>query len=357
MPTNTFSKKLIRWHGKHGRKHFPWQENKTPYRVWVSEIMLQQTQVTTVTPYYLKFMETFPDIQDLANADIDKVLHLWTGLGYYTRARNLHKTAQQIQSKFSGKFPTDIDDVITLPGIGRSTAGAILAFSQHQRHPILDGNVKRVLTRFNAIVGFPGQRQNELALWELADTLTPKKDVAIYTQAIMDLGATVCTRTKPRCDECPMEKECKARITDTTHLYPEKKPKKTTPTKRTLFIIPLHKGKVLLHKRPDDGIWGGLWSFIETSEEQLESLTLHCQNQLGLEISRLEALPPIKHTFSHYHLIATPVIAHATKKSYLAMEGHTTRWFDLDSPFTIGLAAPIKKILIDLNTKIEETIL
>ena len=222
-----FSDNILSWYHQQGRKHLPWQQNKTPYRVWISEIMLQQTQVATVIPYYQRFMESFPDVVSLAKASEDQVLHHWTGLGYYARARNLHKAAKTIAEQYSGEFPTDIEQVIALPGIGRSTAGAILSLSLKQHHPILDGNVKRVLARCYLVEGHNAQAKYEKALWPITETLTPEKGVEFFNQAMMDIGATVCTRSKPKCDECPVNDSCLANATNEQANYPQKKTKET----------------------------------------------------------------------------------------------------------------------------------
>jgi len=242
----SFAARLIAWHAEHGRHDLPWQKRRTPYRVWVSEIMLQQTQVATVIPYYRRFMTRFPTLQSLADAPQDEVLHLWTGLGYYARARNLQKAAQQIRGRHGGRFPRDIESVQALPGIGRSTAGAILALSTGQRHPILDGNVKRVLTRHGAIAGWPGDRRVEQKLWALAEAYTPKARAADYTQSIMDLGATLCTRTRPRCGECPVAADCQARKLGRQMDFPAAKPRKLLPVRRTRMLMLVADGAVLL---------------------------------------------------------------------------------------------------------------
>jgi A/G-specific adenine glycosylase len=263
---NTFAERVLAWYDIHGRKHLPWQQDITPYKVWVSEIMLQQTQVTTVIPYFERFMQSFPSVVELANAAQDDVLHHWTGLGYYARARNLHKAAKQIVEVHGGTFPDNIDDVIALPGIGRSTAGAVLSISRNQRHPILDGNVKRVLARYYAIGGWPGQKAVENALWEVAEKNTPEKRSANYTQVMMDLGAMVCTRSKPKCDECPLQHDCLAYAQGAQTEFPGKKPKKAIPERSTLLIVPLFQQQVYLEQRPSSGLWGGLYGFIEAQD-------------------------------------------------------------------------------------------
>ena len=260
-----FSTQVVTWYHHQGRKHLPWQQNKTPYSVWVSEIMLQQTQVKTVIPYYQRFMASFPTISSLANADEDNVLHHWTGLGYYARARNLHKAAQLIDSEHNGLFPEDIAQVIALPGIGRSTAGAILSLSLNQHHPILDGNVKRVLARNYLVEGYTGLAKFDKTLWPLSETLTPATDTGFYTQAMMDLGATVCTRSKPTCEICPVKTSCLAMASSQQADFPQKKPKKKIPERNTIMVIPrittTTSDSVLMEKRPPTGIWGGLWCF------------------------------------------------------------------------------------------------
>jgi len=269
MSNKKFSQQVLLWFEKHGRKDLPWQQDRDAYKIWVSEIMLQQTRVETVVPYYEKFMQRFPNVKKLAASDIDEVLHLWTGLGYYARARNLHKAAQQIVEQHSGKFPKEIEQVIALPGIGRSTAAAILALSFNQPHAILDGNVKRVLARYFAVQGWPGKREVEQQLWEHAEDLLPKikfaQDIAKYTQAMMDLGATLCTRSNPSCSTCPVQKSCQAYAQQRQDELPTPKPSKKIPQREVVVaIIQQYKdGSVWLEKRPPAGIWGGLYSFPE----------------------------------------------------------------------------------------------
>lgn len=337
-----FGEQVVSWYHEQGRKHLPWQQNKTPYRVWISEIMLQQTQVATVIPYYQRFMESFPTVVDLANADQDNVLHHWTGLGYYARARNLHKAAQIIRDEYKGEFPTDIDQVIALPGIGRSTAGAILSLSLGQHHPILDGNVKRVLSRFLLVEGHNGQAKYEKALWPIAEAVTPAKEVSAFNQAMMDLGATVCTRTKPSCPLCPLEKTCLANLGSEQANFPQKKPKKTIPEKQTLMVIFQHQDKILLEKRPPSGIWGGLWCFPEASEQgeieklaQANNLTVHSTTKLDT----------FRHTFSHYHLDITPMIVSVETSGSQVRETQDMTWLAHHENSELGFAAPTIKLL------------
>ena len=263
----SFANRLLDWYEQHGRHDLPWQVRGDPYPVWVSEIMLQQTQVTTVIPYYDRFISQLPRLQDLADAQLDLVLHLWSGLGYYARARNMHKTAKIIADHHNGNFPEKIDELLALPGIGKSTAGAILAQSLGQRHPILDGNVKRVLTRYYCIDGWPGHRETEKRLWQLSDENTPSTNAAEYTQAIMDLGATVCKRSKPDCSICPLQNDCLALLSDEVNSYPRKRIKKELPVKTTTFLLLRNeRGEIYLTQRPPAGSWGGLWCLPELNQ-------------------------------------------------------------------------------------------
>ena len=267
--SSSFSQRVLRWASKHGRHNLPWQKEVSPYRVWVSEIMLQQTQVETVIPYFEKFMQRFPDIQTLAKASQDEVLQYWSGLGYYARARNLHKAAQQVRDENAGAFPEDIEAVVALPGIGRSTAAAILSISYNQRYAILDGNVKRVLARHGAVEGWPGKPKVAKQLWQFAEQYTPKTKNAEYTQAIMDLGATVCKRGKPNCSVCPVANDCRALALGLEKQLPHAKPKKILPVKDTCMLaITNENADVLMQRRPNHGIWGGLWSLPEFANEE-----------------------------------------------------------------------------------------
>ncbi len=337
-----FADQLLHWFAEHGRKDLPWQKKTSAYRVWVSEIMLQQTQVNTVIPYYLRFMEAFPDVQTLSAASEDRVLHYWTGLGYYARARNLHRAAKQIVADFGGEFPDRVEHLCDLPGIGQSTAGAIVALACGKRAPILDGNVKRVLTRCFAIEGWPEQSAVKRRLWDLAQSLTPHNDVGPYTQAIMDLGATVCTRSRPACTACPLQSQCLALKSNTIAGYPGRKPARTLPVRETVMHMLQNKEKqVLLEKRPPTGIWGGLWSFPESADPT------QFPNGIMIELqpSRPERWPILRHTFSHYHLDITPLHQQVGKLPDSAMESGRWLWYPLDQPPEVGLAAPVKKLL------------
>lgn len=343
-----FTRKLLAWHKIKGRKNLPWQENRTAYRVWVSEIMLQQTQVKTVIPYYVNFTKKFPDVKTLADASLDSVLASWAGLGYYTRARNLHKTAIIIQNDYHGKFPSELEKMIELPGIGRSTASAILAFSEKQALTILDGNVKRVLARLHAVPGWPGKPDVEKKLWKLAEAYTPtSRYIVDYTQAIMDLGATLCTRSKPNCIDCPASNECIAFSKNETTLYPNPSPKKSLPTKRTFFLLLKNQnGEILLERRPEAGIWGGLWSFPET---ETPNLPFHYLNNFGLSNkNETQTLDTIKHTFSHFKLIATPIQHLVKSTNTRAMSNTAILWHNPKNPLPKGVPAPIKKLLTQL---------
>jgi A/G-specific adenine glycosylase len=338
-----FSQQLLAWFDIAGRKDLPWQQNITPYRVWVSEIMLQQTQVTTVIDYYQRFMVRFPTVQSLADAPTDDVLALWTGLGYYARARNLHKAAKLVCEEFNGEFPHDHELLQQLPGVGRSTAAAIYSIACNGRAPILDGNVKRVLTRYAAIDGWPALKHVESQLWDLAEELTPDKRVADYTQAIMDLGATLCTRSKPQCPNCPVQSNCQSFANNTQTNYPSKKPKKQIPTRQVhMLIIENNRGEILLEQRPDSGIWGGLWSFPEaTNVDELD----HYLDKNLCSTSTTQHWPVMRHTFSHFHLDITPVHVRLQNEITAVMEAKPQLWYKGHPEQQVGLAAPVKKLL------------
>lgn len=342
----TFAQRVLQWFDEHGRKHLPWQQDITPYKVWVSEIMLQQTQVTTVIPYFERFMQSFPDVTALANAPQDEVLHHWTGLGYYARARNLHKAAKHIVDEHNGVFPTNLDDVMALPGIGRSTAGAILSIACHQTHAILDGNVKRVLARYYAIEGWPGKKPVENALWQVAERNTPTQRCHHYTQVMMDLGAMVCTRTKPKCDICPLQQDCIAYAQGEQSKYPGKKPKKAIPEKQTLLIVPVFNKQVYLEQRPQSGLWGGLYGFIEATDMAMAESEL---KKRGIAVATFSEQAAFRHTFSHFHLDITPVIAVVNSAPRLQVAEQSAQWFVFDEPVEVGLAAPTKKIIQQLE--------
>ncbi|OOZ38732.1 A/G-specific adenine glycosylase [Solemya pervernicosa gill symbiont] len=352
MAKQRFADRVLNWFDQHGRKDLPWQQNPNPYRVWLSEIMLQQTQVVTVIPYFDRFIEHFPDLVSLAAAELDEVLHLWSGLGYYARARNLHRCAQQIVNEHAGEFPDDIEAVTALPGIGRSTAGAILALSMHQRHPILDGNVKRVLARYHAVEGWSGKSGVQKQLWAYAETHTPNKRVADYTQAMMDLGATCCTRSQPNCEQCPLVSDCHAHLEGRTTELPSPKPKKSIPTRTTRMALIVNEAdEVLLLQRPPNGIWGGLWSFPElTDEDEVEAW---CSKHYHCQVEQIETWPVLRHTFSHFHLEITPLLIHTRSCSGGLMEAAQALWYNSRQPNRRGLAAPVTSLLKRLQQNIE----
>lgn len=339
---SSFAQQVIRWYDKFGRKSLPWQHDKTPYRVWVSEIMLQQTQVATVIPYYQRFMESFPTVLSLAQAKEDDVLHHWTGLGYYARARNLHKTAKMVCDEFDGDFPVDIDEMQRLPGIGRSTAGAILSLAGGQPQPILDGNVKRVIARHYAVEGWPGQAKVLQQLWALSEELTPEEDTAKYNQAMMDIGATLCSRTKPQCQFCPVKDTCIAHKEGLQVNYPGKKPKKQIPVKSTIMLIPRWKNTLLLYRRPPSGLWGGLYGFYEAQDT--DSVDEKAQS-LGITDYKKKNLDDFRHTFSHFHLDITPIVLEMSKPPLSQLQSSNDRWLDILDPENLGLAAPTKKLI------------
>lgn len=343
--TPSFSSRVLDWFKRHGRKKLPWQQNPSPYRVWVSEIMLQQTQVATVIPYFERFMQRFPAVGDLAIAEEDQVLHYWTGLGYYARARNLHKTARLIQQKYQCQFPDSVELLEELPGIGRSTAGAIVALALNKRAVILDGNVKRVLCRYHCVEGWPEQSQTLKNLWQLAEQHTPDRHCRDYTQAMMDLGATVCTRSQPDCEHCPLKAECLACQSKRCDEFPQRKPRKSLPVKSTHMLILLSpdQQKVLLEKRPAQGIWGGLWSFPEYTDEN-EQNSILARLALQSDSSAIQ-LDNIRHTFSHFHLEIKPRLHCLDKLPTLLMEKPGLHWYDLKKPSELGLAAPVKTLL------------
>ncbi len=354
--SQSFSDAILAWYDKYGRKTLPWQQEKTPYKVWLSEIMLQQTQVATVIPYFERFMARFPTVVDLANAELDEVLHLWTGLGYYARARNLHKAAQKIATEFHGEFPTHIDDVMDLPGVGRSTAGAVLSLSLGQHHAILDGNVKRTLSRHFAVEGWPGKKPVENKLWELADANTPAEGVQRYNQAMMDMGALICTRSKPKCDICPVRASCDANALGRQADFPGKKPKKTMPEKETCFVLFQYDNHIWLEQRPPVGLWGGLWCLPEGNELEIESFIAGKLN--GIAFGKPQYLTAFRHTFSHFHLDIVPIqVTLNSKPTFIGeqgiMEGNGGLWYNLNQPAKVGLAAPVQKLLESLTREIQ----
>ena len=339
----SFAPRLLSWHARAGRHDLPWQTGRSAYRVWVAEIMLQQTQVTTVVPYFNRFIERFADIATLAAAPLDEVLHHWSGLGYYARARNLHATARVIMTEHAGRFPTDHAAVNALPGIGRSTAGAILAQAFGQRHAILDGNVKRVLARFHAVPGWPGASRVERQLWAHAETHTPAVRVTDYTQAIMDLGAMVCRRSRPLCQECPLAPDCAARGAGRQADFPAPRPRRPRPLRRTrMLLLRDAAGAVLLEQRPPQGVWGGLWCPPELGEE---SAADWAGRVLGVAIGPAAPLAPVRHGFTHFELEIEPVAARIEIVPSVLMEPGRWVWYNARSPARLGLAAAVSRLV------------
>jgi A/G-specific adenine glycosylase len=340
-----FTERLLAWFELHGRHNLPWQQNPTPYRVWISEVMLQQTQVATVIPYYERFMARFPDVGSLAAAPLDEVLHLWTGLGYYARARNLRACAQVLVAEHGGEFPQDIEGVTALPGIGRSTAGAILALSRGQRQPILDGNVKRVLARVFGIAGDPGSAAVVARLWAQADACTPAVEVGAYTQAIMDLGATVCSRARPACTVCPMSPGCVAALEGRQAELPSPKQKRLRGSREaTLLIAEMGSDgamAVLVERRPPAGLWGGLWSPPQF-ESEFAALDW-CRREIGEPESQAHGLAPIHHAFTHFDLRLNPLRVRC-RPNPAVHEGDDRLWYRLGDPPRVGLPQPIRQL-------------
>ncbi len=343
-----FAEQVLHWFDRHGRKDLPWQQQATAYRVWVSEIMLQQTQVQTVIPFYQRFMQSFPDLQALAGASLDQVLHHWSGLGYYARARNMHKAAQQIRDEFAGDFPEEIETVIRLPGIGRSTAGAILSLACGQRHAILDGNVKRVLARFHAVEGWPGKTEVLNQLWSLSEAATPHQRVADYNQAMMDLGATLCRRGKPECSACPLQSLCEARRQQRQQDFPFPRPRRNLPVREVHMLLLLSPDReIYLEQRPATGIWGGLWSFPEFDTH--EALTGWCDQCTIARDSEVQVWPVVRHTFSHFHLDITPCCVQLQNPMLSVMEAGNGLWYNTRHPEALGFAAPVARLLARLQ--------
>lgn len=348
LPPAHFQSLLLEWFDQHGRTQLPWQQDISAYRVWVSEIMLQQTQVASVIGYFNAFIARFPDLLSLADADLDSVLQYWAGLGYYARARNLHRTARIIVAN-GGEFPQSLAELTALPGIGRSTAGAILSIAFGQQQPILDGNVKRVLARFHAINGWPGDNKIASQLWQISETYTPSTRSGAYTQAMMDLGATLCTRTKPRCSSCPLASGCLALQQELVDQLPTPRPRKILPSKNSyMLILQDDSNRILLQRRPPTGIWGGLWSLPEFTD--LQQLQDWCV-QRGFSIMAQRTLPSRQHSFSHYHLDYTPLLARSQNPSNFVMEANQLVWYKAGDIEQLGLPAPIKRLLQQIHTE------
>jgi A/G-specific adenine glycosylase len=340
----TLSSRLLAWFDAHGRRDLPWQRDRTPYSVWVSEIMLQQTQVGTVIPFYERFMQRFPAIAALAAAPLDDVLANWAGLGYYARARNLWRSARIVVAEHGGELPTDFDALHALPGIGRSTAGAILAQAHGRRWPILDGNVKRVLARYHAVSGWPGLPKVADELWTHAEEHTPHERVADYTQAIMDLGATLCARARPACTVCPLAAECAACRGGTQALYPAARPKRERAQRRVaVLVVRAPDGRVLLERRPARGIWGGLYSLPELPAE--DSPREWCARMLGAAVAAERALETIEHAFTHFDLDLSPRLLELAASPSAVMDRDDWHWCRPGTKLDVGVPAPVALLL------------
>ena len=343
----SFANKVLAWYQRYGRRNLPWQQQNA-YRVWLSEIMLQQTQVTTVIPYYQGFITRFPNIKALAEASIDDVLQYWQGLGYYARARNLHKAAQVIHEQHKGRFPKTIEAVEALPGVGRSTAGAILSFAFAQSWPILDGNVKRVLARCFRVKGWYGQSDTMKQLWYLSESVTPEENTADFNQAMMDIGSMVCVKSNPKCEVCPLKKFCGSYIHHSQSQFPHKKPPKAKPHKTTLMLLHRHDDQVLLWRRPPSGIWGGLWSLPEVDDKK----AISSWQQSFLSMSQQPKIiqeNAIRHQFTHYSLDISIAIIELERLPRKISDGDNYHWVDIEALGNHGLPTPVRKLIASLQ--------
>jgi len=336
-----FATRLIEWQQRFGRSDLPWQGTRDAYRIWLSEVMLQQTQVQTVIPYYQRFLARFPDVVALSQAPLDEVLRLWSGLGYYARARSLHAAARVVAAG-GGDFPSSAEKLARLPGVGRSTAAAIGVFAFGERAAILDGNVKRVLCRVFAVPGVPSQAAVDKRLWELAESLVPLENVERYTQGLMDLGATLCTRTSPRCSQCPFREWCEAERLGIQDRIPERARKPPVPERRTVMLVALHKGKVLLEKRPPTGVWGGLWSLPEYASFAAASRA--CAAAAGSPAGPPRKLAPLVHRFTHFCLTIRPLVCRIVER-VSAMNEPRLAWIDVAQAEAGSVPAPVRLLL------------
>ena len=349
---SAFAAAIVRWQRRHGRHDLPWQGTRDPYAVWLAEVMLQQTQVATVVPYYRRFRERFPDLASLAAAAEDEVLQLWSGLGYYSRARNLHRAAQHVVERHQGEFPRTPAEIGDLPGIGRSTAAAIAGFAFGARAAILDGNVKRVLARHFVVQGFPGERAVEQKLWALAESLVPPRDNDAYIQGLMDLGATVCTTRDPQCVRCPVCASCGAHAANRIAELPFPRPRKRVPTRRTAMLVLRHGGEVMLEKRPPVGVWGGLWSFPElargadevTEEKAGADAAVKGARRYGCEPGSIERLGVLRHGFTHFTLHITPLLAEVRRIVPRAAQPGVV-WLPIAEAIGAAVPVPVRKLL------------
>ncbi|MBI1395666.1 MAG: A/G-specific adenine glycosylase [Betaproteobacteria bacterium] len=346
---SSFAAMIVSWQATHGRHGLPWQRTRDPYHVWLSEIMLQQTQVGTVIPYYERFITAFPDVATLARADVGEVLRLWSGLGYYARARNLHRTAQIVMDECAGRFPDTAEALAKLPGIGRSTAAAIAVFAFGAKAAILDGNVKRILARAHAVAGWPGDRRVENELWRLAESLLPVSGIEPYTQGLMDLGTLICVRSEPRCEVCPIASMCRARALDAVGRYPGPRPRTARPRRRRAFLVIIHDARVLLVRRPPVGIWGGLLSLPEHETDDVDGIEAVCRERHGVCVQRVIPLRPVEHGFTHFSLEILPFVIHASVVEAGAAEVAGV-WLPLDEATKSEVPAPVRRLLESLAT-------
>ncbi|HJP98662.1 MAG TPA: A/G-specific adenine glycosylase [Rhodanobacteraceae bacterium] len=344
-----FARRLLDWYDRHGRHDLPWQDTtgsgRTPYRVWLSEVMLQQTRVTTVIPYFQRFVAALPDLAALAAADEDQVLSLWSGLGYYRRARHLHAAAKLCVTRHGGRLPLDFEELAALPGIGRSTAGAILALGSERRHPILDGNVKRLLCRYHGVEGWPGEGAVAENLWAHAETHTPSARVADYTQAVMDLGATVCTRSQPDCSHCPERRGCLAFRQGRAASLPTPRPARELPLRHAVWIVLRDAGnRVLLERRAPQGVWPGLWSLPEAPDADEARVAAMRLADLGRQPG--DSLPAVRHQFTHFRLLAAPIEWRGVRERRALADAPTLRWCTAADIAGLGVPAPVKRLLL-----------
>lgn len=344
----SFATRIVAWQKEHGRHDLPWQDTRDPYRIWLAEIMLQQTQVATVIPYYLRFLSHFPTMAALAAAAEDEVLRLWSGLGYYARARNLLRAAQTVIRAYGGRFPGRVEEIAALPGIGRSTAAAIGVFAFGAREAILDGNVKRVLARYRGVKGFSGEKRVSDRLWREAERLLPTRHLRAYTQGLMDLGAGLCTRSAPRCAACPVHADCVAYRRGSAQGLPGTRPRKRRPHRRTVMLVLTRAGEVLLEKRPAPGLWGGMWCLPEVARRA--DLQAHCLQHFGAHVLNIEKLPTLGHGFTHFTLDIRPLRVHVSALVPQAAEAGQV-WLSLEDARQAAIPVPVRKILAQLSSR------
>ena len=338
--SSSFAARIVAWQKQHGRHDLPWQNTRDPYRIWLSEIMLQQTQVSAVIPYYQRFLARLPDLASLAAATEDEVLRLWSGLGYYARARNLHRAARSIVHDLAGEFPRDLAAVSALSGIGPSTAAAICAFAYGARHAILDGNVKRVLARYFGVAGFPGDKRVEGQLWVHSNAVLPDRDIESYTQGLMDLGAGICLRKRPDCGRCPVAAGCVAHCQKRTAELPASRPARAVPERSTTMLILQRDGEVMLEKRPAPGVWGGLWCFPEVDAKRIAE---ECIGRYGVEATAVDRLALIEHGFTHFKLFITPVVVAVRSRARAEEPGRV--WLTPEDALGAAIPVAVKRIL------------